>query len=158
MDKVYIRILSVSLLISFCGAGIVSPDVYRVALLKEVEVSHCRLSSSNSLSKLFASQPEVSSVRASRRGWGGLRSVLTSLSSRLASLCFGAKSCEAICQSSGDVSPDGGGFGCQACGFSCSEPPAFANCDDVFYSAPQGEALHVEFLAVSCPVRAGPWC
>ncbi len=154
----YIRILSVSLLISFCGAGLVSPDVYRVALLKEVEGSHCRLSSSNSLSKLFTSQPEVSPVRASRRGWGGLRSVLTSLSSRLASLCFGARSCEAIHQSSGVAFTDSGSVESLASGLVGSEPPTFANCDGVLYSAPQGEVLHVEFIAVSCPVRAGPWC
>lgn len=158
MDKVYIRILSVSLLISFCGAGLVNPDVYRVALLKEVEGSHCRLSSTNSLSKLFASQPEVSPVRASRRGWGGLRSVLTSLSSRLASLCFGAKSCEAIHQSGGSTFTDNGRVESQVFGLVGSEPPIFADCDYVFYSAPQGEVLHAEFIAVSCPVRAGPWC
>lgn len=153
------RILSVSLLISFCGAGLISPDVYHVALLKEVESSHCRLSSSNSLSKLFACQPEDSSNGTSRRGWRGLKSVLTSLSSRLASLCFGAKPCGNVSQESGKAFVNDEGSAAGQAYFADGVEFAEAICSGSVLSVTcQEKRHHVEFIAASCPVRAGPLC
>lgn len=129
-----------------------------MAILKEVESSHCRLSSSNSLSRLLAFQPEASSSGVVRSGWGGLKSVLSSLSSRLASLCFGTKSCESFSQGGDDVNADDGGAGGLA---SVAEAPVYVDlrcCRENFISAPQGTRCHIEYIASSGLVRAGPSC
>lgn len=87
MDKVYVRILSVSLLLSLCGAGVARPDVCRAILMSESEPSHVRLFSANPGQR--GGGAALCGVEAQNGRISGFKRFFASLSSRLAQICCG---------------------------------------------------------------------
>lgn len=89
MDKVYARIISVSLLLSLCGAGVVSPRLCRTIFVTEAEPALVRQVSASSL----LSSARGRSLCGLPRAKSPFRRFFTSISSRLAEICAGARSC-----------------------------------------------------------------
>ncbi len=82
------RILGVSLLLSLCGAGVVSPDVCRAILLTDSEALHVKSVPDAPAPK--SPTPPTPNI-GSRGAASHLRHLFSSLSNRLASLCLGPR-------------------------------------------------------------------
>lgn len=151
MDKVYIRILSVSLLLSLCGAGVVQPDAYKSILYNEI----------------FASQSTRAPLVQSRAilqssSWGKLKSFksfFSSISSRLAEMCL------RVGRPADVESEEGGAFrvgahshtGHLAAVVGGAQASVVVPVADVSYGDGACPVAKV-WPCPQAPIRAGPWC
>lgn len=85
VDKVYVRIISVSLLLSLCGVGVVSPRLCRAIFISEAE--QALVKQSNTASPSSSDKGKI----LSGCHWAKLplRRILSSLSDRFVGMCAG---------------------------------------------------------------------
>lgn len=156
VDKVYVRILSVSLLLSLCSVGVVSPRLCRTIFVSEAETAFVKQACQ------FTSQSPIrgKSLPNGHQENSPFRRFFTSISSRLAEMCSGGKnecsvreqtSASGVLRTETNVPYANGDFayGC------CSVEPLWsqaAKCKFTGYVAPSGltDALRI------MPIRAGP--
>lgn len=98
MDKVYARIISVSLLLSLCGVGVVSPRLCRAIFISEAEQTLVK--QANAASPSSSDKGKIQSGS----NWAKLplRRILSSISVRLSEMCAAgrvAQSPDARCPS-----------------------------------------------------------
>lgn len=128
MDKVYARIISVSLLLSLCGVGVVSPRLCRAIFISEAE-------------QTLVKQANAASPSSSDKGkipagshWAKLplRRILSSLSVRLSEMCAAGR----VAQSLGARCPSTFNSNSKAEPFADHQLAALTGCSDA----------HTEFL------------
>ena len=83
VDKVYVRIISVSLLLSLCGVGVVSPRLCRAIFISEAEQTLVKQANAASPSSSDKGKIQL----GCRRAKFPLRRILSSLSGRLSEVC-----------------------------------------------------------------------
>lgn len=152
VDKVYVRIISVSLLLSLCSVGVVSPRLCRTIFVSEAETAFVKqacatYASPSSRGKAFTGPERVKLP---------FRRFFTSISSRLAEMCAGGRA---------DVMPDGRAESLAKPNVS-HQGSAFAFCgtptpelwpsevESQFYDHDGPRVC--ETLRLAVPIRAGP--